>query len=134
MRISNGLTPRPPAERRERHMQRRGRLSRRDSGRHKCRKVSGLCHDPVFGQDEEHLVVVKPATVIRWHRNGFRYYWKWKSRSKPGRPPIGMEVILLIDHLSGWVQLENLHRAPRGVNPASGFASGPPNPPSRKRC
>ena len=88
----------------------------------------------IFKEWREHLVVVKPETVIRWHRNGFRYYWRWKSRSKPGRPPIGMEVILLIDHLSGWVQLENLNRAPRGVNPASGFASGPPNPPSRKRC
>ena len=45
-------------------------------------------------------MVVKPETVIRWHRQGFRYYWKWKSRGKPGRPPIGMEVILLIRRMS----------------------------------
>ena len=27
----------------------------------------------------ESLIVVKPATVIRWHRQGFKYYWAWKS-------------------------------------------------------
>ena len=54
----------------------------------------------IFKEWKEHLVVVKPETVIRWHRNGFRYYWKWKSRSKPGRPPIGMEVIHLIRRMS----------------------------------
>jgi hypothetical protein len=32
--------------------------------------------------------IVTPATVIRWHRQGFRTYWRWKSRSGPGRPPI----------------------------------------------
>ena len=28
---------------------------------------------------------VKPETVVRWHRRGFRYYWRRKSKSKPGR-------------------------------------------------
>ena len=37
------------------------------------------------------LVVVSPATVVRWHRQGFRYYWRWKSRGKPSRPLISME-------------------------------------------
>ena len=33
------------------------------------------------------LVIVKPDTVLRWHRRGFRLYWRWKSRSRgPGRP------------------------------------------------
>src|SRR5512136_1989532 len=33
------------------------------------------------------LVLVKPDTVIRWHRRGFRFYWKWKSRrALMGRP------------------------------------------------
>ena len=44
----------------------------------------------------EHLVIVKPDTVIRWHRQGFRYYWRWKSRAKPGRPKLDAEVIALI--------------------------------------
>ena len=46
------------------------------------------------------LVIVQPATVIKWHRNGFRYYWRRKSRSKPGRPPIPMAIIMLIRRMS----------------------------------
>jgi hypothetical protein len=43
------------------------------------------------------LVVVKPDTVVRWHRKGFRLYWRRKSRgSKPGRPPIDPEVKALV--------------------------------------
>ena len=43
------------------------------------------------------LVVVQPETVLRWHRRGFRLYWRWKSRSRtPGRPPIESEVRELI--------------------------------------
>jgi len=49
---------------------------------------------------KEHLVIVKPDTVIRWHRHGFRYHWRWKSRAKPGRPPMAQEVIALIRRLS----------------------------------
>ena len=39
------------------------------------------------------LVFVQPDTVVRWHRKGFRHYWRRKSRSKPGRPPISMKLI-----------------------------------------
>jgi len=45
------------------------------------------------------LVFVKPETVIRWHRAGFRLYWSWRShrgRRRPGRPPIDHEVRALI--------------------------------------
>ena len=38
------------------------------------------------------LHVVQPDTVVRWHRQGFRYYWRWKSRRR-GRPKIDLEVI-----------------------------------------
>jgi len=37
------------------------------------------------------LVLVKPDTVVRWHRKGFRLYWRWRSR-KPGRPRVPKEV------------------------------------------
>jgi putative transposase len=46
------------------------------------------------------LVIVQSQTVIRWHRKGFSHYWRRKSRAKPGRPPISMEIILLIRRLS----------------------------------
>jgi len=42
------------------------------------------------------LVIVKPDTVIRWHRKGFRLYWKWKSKRGPGRPEVPAEVRVLI--------------------------------------
>jgi len=37
------------------------------------------------------LLLVQPATVVRWHRQGFRYYWRWKSRGR-GRPRIDPEI------------------------------------------
>jgi transposase InsO family protein len=48
------------------------------------------------------LAIVQPETVIRWHRQGFKLYWKWKSRprGKPGRPPIGREIRSLIQRMS----------------------------------
>jgi hypothetical protein len=36
----------------------------------------------------------------RWHRQGFRRYWRWKSRAPGGRPPIGAELRALIRHMS----------------------------------
>ena len=46
------------------------------------------------------LVIVQPETVIRWHRQGFRLYWRWKSRKKNGRPKIAFEVRELIRQMS----------------------------------
>ena len=47
------------------------------------------------------LVLVKPETVIGWHRQGFKLFWKWKSKNgKPGRPAIGREVRDLIRSIS----------------------------------
>jgi putative transposase len=46
----------------------------------------------------EALVVVKPATLIRWHREGFRQHWKRKSR--PGRPVLPYEVRILIRQMA----------------------------------
>jgi hypothetical protein len=42
------------------------------------------------------LVIVKPETVVAWHRKGFRLYWKWKSKPGPGRPEVSTEVRALI--------------------------------------
>jgi putative transposase len=46
------------------------------------------------------LVIVKPETVIAWHRRGFRMYWGWKSRHRQGRPAISREVIDLVRRMS----------------------------------
>jgi len=38
------------------------------------------------------LHILKPETVIAWHRKGFRLYWPWKSRRRFGRPPVAAEM------------------------------------------
>src|SRR5260221_13287635 len=44
--------------------------------------------------------VVQPATILRWHRCGFRAYWRWKSRGRPGRPKVSRELRELIQRMS----------------------------------
>ena len=47
------------------------------------------------------LVIVRPETVIGWHRKGFRLFWTWKSRrGKPGRPPVSREIRYLVRRMS----------------------------------
>jgi putative transposase len=57
------------------------------------------------------LTLVRPETVIRWHKKGFRYYWRWKSRLRwMGRPKIPKDVRELIRSMS---QNNPLWGAPR---------------------
>jgi putative transposase len=42
------------------------------------------------------LVIVKPETVIAWHRRGVRLFWTWKSRRRTGRPTVPRDVRTLI--------------------------------------
>jgi hypothetical protein len=44
--------------------------------------------------------VVQPDTILRWHRAGFRAYWRWKSRGRPGRPRVNRELRELIRRMS----------------------------------
>src|SRR3979411_2134776 len=46
------------------------------------------------------LKIVRPETVIRWHRAGFRAYWRWKSRPRGGRPTTPLEIRRLIRKIS----------------------------------
>jgi transposase InsO family protein len=46
------------------------------------------------------LAIVRPETVIRWHRAGFRLYWRWKSRPRGGRPKVPLDVRQLIRDIS----------------------------------
>jgi len=48
----------------------------------------------------EMLQIIKPETVIRWHRTGFRAYWRWKSRPRGGRPRTPYEIRALIREMS----------------------------------
>src|SRR3954452_2387197 len=56
------------------------------------------------------MTIVRPETLVRWHRAGFRRYWRWKSSSVGGRPQINAELRALIRQMSS----ENVHwGAPR---------------------
>src|SRR5437667_7551662 len=46
------------------------------------------------------LVILRPETVIAWHRRGFRLFWAWKSRHRVGRPTIGQDIRKLIRTMS----------------------------------
>ena len=46
------------------------------------------------------LAIVEPRTVVRWHRAGFRLFWRWKSQSRSGRPRVPLEIRRLIREMS----------------------------------
>jgi hypothetical protein len=54
----------------------------------------------LFPKTREALAIVRPDTVVRWHRAGFRLFWHWKSRSRPGRPGVPAEIRQLIRQMS----------------------------------
>ncbi len=79
-------------------------LQRQARGRPRLRPVdrlfwAWLCH--LWPGWRRAVVIVKPDTVLRWHRRGFRLYWRWKSRPRgPGRPRISRDVHALIRQMS----------------------------------
>jgi transposase InsO family protein len=46
------------------------------------------------------ITIIRPGTLVRWHRAGFRRYWRWKSRFLGGRPQIDAELRALIRRMS----------------------------------
>src|ERR1039458_6610842 len=46
------------------------------------------------------LTIIRPETLVRWHRAGFRHYWCWKSRPRGGRPLIEADLRALIRQMS----------------------------------
>ena len=89
------------------------------------------------------LTIVRPETLIRWHRLGFRCYWRWKSRPTGGRPRIVSELRVLIRRMS----IENpLWGAPRihgellklgfevAQSTVAKYMAKRPGPPSRRPC
>jgi putative transposase len=67
-----------------------------------------------------HPVVVTPETVVRWHRCGWRLFWRWRSRARIGRPRVNAEVREVIATMarhdprwgSAYGETENCLRAP----------------------
>lgn len=54
----------------------------------------------LWGHWTDSLVLVRPATVLRWHREGFRRYWARKCRRRPGRPGVDPELLKLIRRMA----------------------------------
>lgn len=78
-------------------------LSRRAPKRIRLRNIDRLilgwlCH--LFPAMLDAMVIVKPETVLCWHRRGFRAYWRWKSWRRGGRPRIDRELRELIRRMS----------------------------------
>jgi hypothetical protein len=59
---------------------------------------AGLCR--LAPEVLDALKIIKPETVIRWHRAGFRAWWRWKSRPRGGRPRTPAEIRQLIREMS----------------------------------
>jgi hypothetical protein len=71
----------------------RPKLRRRD-------RLFGVSLSRLWKDWREALIIVKPETVIKWHREGFRLYWRWKSKAPVGRPKIDQEIRELIRRMS----------------------------------
>jgi transposase InsO family protein len=76
----------------------------RSVGRPRLRRwdrIFWVCLSRLWANWRASLVLVRPATVVAWHRQGFRLYWRWKSRPRlPGRPPIDLEIRRLIRRMA----------------------------------
>jgi transposase InsO family protein len=72
---------------------RRPRLRRRD-------KLFWVLVRWLTAEWRRHLVLVSPDTVVRWHRHGWRLFWRWKSRTRLGRPHLPIEVREVIATMS----------------------------------
>jgi hypothetical protein len=56
--------------------------------------------DRLFQSVLNAITIIQPETIVRWHRTGFRLYWRWKSRARGGRPKVPMEIPRLIREMS----------------------------------
>ena len=45
-------------------------------------------------------IVFQPETTLRWHRHGFRLFWRWKSRRRVGRPALSADTLSLVRRIS----------------------------------
>jgi len=74
------------------HSAKRPKLRKRD-------RIFWVWLSKIWANWRSALLIVKPETVIRWHRQGFRLYWRWKSR-KAGRPKVEAKIRAVIRSMS----------------------------------
>jgi putative transposase len=77
----------------QRSRPRRLRLARAD-------RLLWVWFSRVWNEWRAAIVIVKPETVIAWHRQGIRLFWTWKSRRRQGRPTVSADVRTLIRTMS----------------------------------
>src|SRR5262245_19718781 len=72
----------------------RPRLRRRD-------RIFWVCLSWLWSNWRASLILVRPATVVAWHRQGYQLYWRWKSRPRsPARPSLDLELRTLIRRMA----------------------------------
>jgi len=59
-----------------------------------------VCLYRLFPSLLQSSIIFKPATLLRWHRGGFRLFWRWKSRRPAGRPPLSADIRHLVRRIS----------------------------------
>ncbi len=77
---------------------------------HNTDRILFVLFSKLLNRWKDSLIIVKPATVISWHKKGFKLFWRWKSCNKLGRPGIDPEIRKLIREMS---QANVLWGAPR---------------------
>src|SRR5262245_35273903 len=59
-----------------------------------------VCLYRLFPSLPDASIIFKPETLLRWHRTGFRLFWRWKSRRQVGRPAVSAEIRRLVRRIS----------------------------------
>src|SRR5712692_2390373 len=75
-------------------------LARSDRRFRPCDRLLWLCLRRLWPRWREALVLVQPATLARWHREGFRGCWSYRLRRRPGRPRIDSQLRALIRRMA----------------------------------
>jgi len=65
-----------------------------------CRRAKGVLHTLGNARIVAQQDASQPETLLRWHRRGFRLFWKFKSRSRDGRPRLVPDTLALIQQMA----------------------------------
>ena len=70
-----------------------------------------VCLYRLYPSLQDAIIIVQPETVSRWHRSGFRAYWRWKSRHVGGRPRIDCAMLWGLSRATAHERIATLHSA-----------------------